>query len=216
MSRRTLPPLVRLTEVEARAIESMFRVYDYKSTGRIPQHLAYKLCCACGFDFSIHSLPANGTLKEILLFLDMRIIDPEPQLYSQLHSFTNLVAKKQEIPPEEEAVNDDAVDRAEGEDEASVGGNSIGGASVDSQTGLQSKSKRAEAKVISAAAVNEFYESLGRPPISQSQCDLLLTDMLNYDDCQELTRGVPGVMPEVFIRDFSLFAKKSNALKNFK
>ena len=37
---KALPALSRLTELEARSIELMFRLYDYKSTGRIPSHLA--------------------------------------------------------------------------------------------------------------------------------------------------------------------------------
>ena len=107
MAKRTLPPMSKLTELEARAVESMFRVYDYQAKGRISQHAAYKLTAALGFKFSIHSLPVNGTLKDLLLFLDVRVPDPEPALYCQLHSFTNLVAKPvSELAPMSDRVNE--------------------------------------------------------------------------------------------------------------
>ncbi len=172
--KRALPPLLRLTELEARAIESMFRLYDYKATGRIPQHLAHKLFSAMGFDFSIHMLPQNGTLKELLLFLDMRCPDPEPALHCALHSFIHLVQSKRGDSDPEELLT--------------------------------------EEKIITAKDINKFMESLGRPPVSVTECNLLLTSMMEYDDCSL----VPAVLPETFNRDFATFAKKSNMLKNFK
>lgn len=223
---RGIPPLVRITETEARAIESMFRLYDYNATGRIPQHLTYKLTKALGFDFSIHSLPLNGSLKEILLFLDMRIIDPEPALNSQMHSFTHLVAKNIDLRKH----NRKLASEEEGEDAvvSHSNSNSPNGptprkddddATVDTKgtDGTPTKD-RAETrdKYITTAFINDFMTSLGRAPLSEGQCELLLTSMLDYDDCNERTGGMAGVLPEFFTRDFTTFAKKSNALKGFK
>ena len=232
MAKRNLPPLSKLTELEARAVESMFRLYDYQAKGRISQHAAYKLTCALGFKFSIHSLPVNGTLKDILLFLDVRVPDPEPALYCQLHSFTNLVAKPvYELAPISDSANEGLEGDIPGEGnmatDASAG--PLGAASSESlaetesvtsqQTGgsqAMKKIYRGDTEVISTQAINQFMEKLGRPPVSKSQCDLLLTRMLDYDDCSENTFGHPAVAPEYFTRDFATFAKKSNALKSFK
>lgn len=237
MAKRTLPPMSKLTELEARAVESMFRVYDYQAKGRISQHAAYKLTAALGFKFSIHSLPVNGTLKDLLLFLDVRVPDPEPALYCQLHSFTNLVAKPvSELAPLADRVDEGLEGDVAGEGsmattEASVQpgqGVSIADSAADSesvgsqQTGQTGGSQglkkmyRGDTELISSQAINQFMEKLGRPPVSKSQCDLLLTSMLDYDDCSENTFGHPAVAPEYFTRDFATFAKKSNALKSFK
>ena len=229
-AKKPLPTLSKLTELEARAIESMFRVYDYQAKGRIPQHLAFKLCQALGFQFSIHSLPVNANLKELLLFLDMRVPDPEPALYCQLNSFTSLVAKPvSELMP----LEDQADEGLEGDvpgPEVSLDGSEQQGSerrgSIESQsiaTGVSGTSQMSGTKpyasgvkVISTQAINEFMEKLGRPPVPKSQCDLLLTSMLDYDDCSENTYGQPAVLPDYFTRDFGNFAKKSNALKDFK
>ncbi len=226
---RGIPPLTRLTETEAMAIESMFRLYDYNATGRIPQHLMKKLTSALGFDFSIHSLPLNGSLKELLLFLDMRIVDPEPALNSQMYSFTHLVAKKIDLRKKLKPGDDDDLD-GEGGD---ADGNNIPndstprGGSGDNDDDASVNTKGTEGtptkdrtetkdKYITTESINEFMISLGRPPLSAGQCELLLTSMLDYDDCNERTGGMAGVLPEFFDRDFTLFAKKSNALKGFK
>ena len=226
---RGIPPLARITEVEARAIEGMFRLYDYNATGRLPQHLMFKLTSALGFDFSIHSLPLNGSLKELLLFLDMRIVDPEPALMSQMHSFTHLVArkvdltKKHQVGDGEEGENSGNGDEGDDEDNTPKKITPRGGeeddASVNTKGTESTPTKdrtETKEKYLTTEAINEFMVSLGRPPLNAGQCELLLTSMLDYDDCNERTGGVAGVLPEVFNRDFTLFAKKSNALKGFK
>ena len=244
-TKRVIPPLTRLTPSEAVAVEGMFRLYDYKSSGRIPQHLAYKLATALGFDVSVHSLPQNGSLKDILLFLDSRIVDPEPVLYSQLHSFTHMVAKKVDLNKKTSADENegDGVENEGGDTfdaNANANGGSLGtGANKSSPAGRQrkpsdgsinskatdsgtpSKSAAVESgesrdKLMTAAAINAFVVSLGRPPMNSSQLELMLTAMLEYDDCNEKTGGVAGVLPDAFSREFTTFAKKSNALKNFK
>lgn len=239
MSKRVIPPLVRLSMSEAQAIESMFRLYDYKCTGRIPQHLAFKLTNSLGMDFSQHALPMNGTLKELLLFIDMRIVDPEPSLFAQMHSFTHLVAKKIDLSRKKKGKkgrgenDDDEEEGEEGDDfdgDAEMKKDSAGGggrqrSSSDASHGsMSSKAKDSEEllggesrdKYITAAAINDFVVSLGRPPLSTTQLDLMLTNMLDYDDCCEKTGDTTAVSMEYFTRDFTNFAKKSNALKNFK
>jgi len=238
-TKRVIPPLVRLTISEAQAVESMFRLYDYKCTGRIPQHLALKLFTSLGMDFSIHSLPMNGSLKDLLLFLDMRVVDPEPALYAQMHSFTHLVAKNVDFnrkkgkkkrgegsDEDEEGGGDEFDGEAEVKKEAGEGGNRQRSSSDTSDGSVSSQAKDGEEgrvvggqsreKYITVEAVNEFMESLGRPPLSKTQLDLLLGNMLDYDDCNESTGGITAVSMEYFSRDFTNFAKKSNALKNFK
>jgi hypothetical protein len=231
-AKKPLPTLSKLTELEARAVESMFRVYDYQAKGRIPQHLAFKLCQALGFQFSLHSLPVNASLKELLLFLDMRVPDPEPALYCQLNSFTSLVAKPvSELMPLEDQADEGLegdevgpeVNSLESSEQGAGGTNAERRGSIESQsvaTGSSvtsgTKPYASGVKVVSTQAINQFMEKLGRPPVPKSQCDLLLTSMLDYDDCSESTYGQPAVLPEYFSRDFGNFAKKSNALKNFK
>jgi hypothetical protein len=232
---RAIPTLARLSVMEARAIESMFRLYDTKATGRIPQHLCHKLCKALGFDFSIHSLPLNGSLKEILLFLDMRVVEPEPVLFAQMQSFTHLVARKVDLTKhnaskviedgeegEGSGVEDTGAKSGDGHETPRGNGGNGGGegdgddGSVGTEgtpTGNRTETKE---KYITTAAINAFVVSLGRPPLNTEQCELLLTSMLERDDCGERTGGQAGVLPEFFERDFTLFAKKSNALKNFK
>jgi len=241
-SKRVIPPLVRLSISEAQAVESMFRLYDYKCTGRIPQHLAFKLFTSLGMDFSIHSLPMNGSLKDLLLFLDMRVVDPEPALYAQMHSFTHLVAKKIDLRRKKNKKgpgggegDDDAEGEEGGEFDGATemkkeGGGAEGNrqrSSSDASHGsISSKAKDSEEgaaiggqsreKYITVDAVNEFMASLGRPPLSKTQLDLMLGNMLEYDDCNESTGDITAVSMESFSRDFTNFAKKSNALKNFK
>lgn len=60
--------------------------------------------------------------------------------------------------------------------------------------------------------ITDFMESLGRPPVSTANATMLLTSMLDYDDCAE----IPTVKAEYFERDVTMFAKKHNLLKDFK
>ena len=85
-----LPPLTSLTELEAQAIELMFRLFDYNGTGRIPSHLARNLFREMGMDVPVHLLPPHGTLKDILLIADQKIPDPIPALPVALHSFVHM------------------------------------------------------------------------------------------------------------------------------
>ena len=125
-------------------------------------------------------MPVNGTLKDILLFLDVRVPDPEPALYCQLHSFTNLVAKPvYELAPISDSANEGLEGDIPGEGnmatDASAG--PLGAASSESlaetesvtsqQTGgsqAMKKIYRGDTEVISTQAINQFMEKLGRPP----------------------------------------------------
>jgi hypothetical protein len=60
--------------------------------------------------------------------------------------------------------------------------------------------------------ISKFIESLGRPPASLSEATLMLTSMLDYDDCSD----IPTVKIESFNKEIITFAKKNNLLKDFK
>lgn len=66
--------------------------------------------------------------------------------------------------------------------------------------------------IITPEQVTEFYESLGRAPIPQGQLGVLLTSMLEYDDCS----SNPVVKPDVFKNAIILYAKKNNVMKDFR
>ena len=87
---KSYPPLTTLTELEARSIELMFRVYDYKGSGRIPSHLAKNLFRELGLEVATHQLPPNGTLKDILLIADQKMPETTPPLPGALQSFVSL------------------------------------------------------------------------------------------------------------------------------
>jgi hypothetical protein len=92
-----LPPLLRLTPQEAHSVVNIFRVYDYKSTGKIPNYLASKVMKALGFDVNPSSFNSEVSIQEVLLYLDQLIPEPEPALLSSLMSFKQLAS----IPDEE-------------------------------------------------------------------------------------------------------------------
>ena len=161
-------PLLRLTDVEANAIEEMFRLYDYKATGKIPRHLAIKLFKGLGFDLAEHTVPLNGGFRELLMFLDRQCPDPLPSLNCSLYTFTKLAAKTR-----------------------------------DEETGQTT---------ITPQNIADFMESLGRPPCSLLEADLLLTSMLEYDNCEP----IPQVLSEYFSKEVTNIAKKTNAMKDFR
>eukprot|EP01038_Epipyxis_sp_PR26KG_P010866 gene10866-14584_t len=93
-----IPHLIRLNPTESQAIASMFRLYDYKATGRIPPHLAKKLICSLGFEADYISFTTDVSLADVLYILDKIVPDPsEPILESSLKVFNGLVA----VPAEE-------------------------------------------------------------------------------------------------------------------
>lgn len=64
---------------------------------------------------------------------------------------------------------------------------------------------------ISVDNLTGFYESIGRPPCNAVQAKLLLTAMLDFDDCDE-----PAAKGENFSKELIKFAKKNNLLKDLK
>lgn len=67
-------------------------------------------------------------------------------------------------------------------------------------------------KTITPQDIVSFMESLGRPPANVSEASLLLNSMLDYDDCAE----IPVLNVENFNKEVINFAKKSNALRDFR
>lgn len=182
---KALPTLSRLGEQEARAVEAMFRLYDHKSTGRIPAHLAQCLCKQLGIDVSLHMLPPNGTLKDLLLVIDQKIPDPAPPLPGSMSSFVNLVGRPR---------------GKQHESGAEGGGAKEGG----------DREGNPNEKVITTADLTSFMQSLGRPPIQRGEAQLLLQMMLEYDDCAS-----EAVVPiGDFAQDMTTFARKTNSVKD--
>jgi hypothetical protein len=71
----------------------MFPLYDYKCQGWIPQNLAKKLVDVLGFESTLVSLPAEVTLQQFLLSVDLIAPAPDPPLPNSLYTFNRLVAK---------------------------------------------------------------------------------------------------------------------------
>lgn len=73
----------------------MFRLYDYKATGLIPNNLAIKLVRSLGFDTVREGVEFSNdvTLNEVLFIVDTIMPNPDPVLLSSLVTFKGLVAK---------------------------------------------------------------------------------------------------------------------------
>jgi hypothetical protein len=67
-------------------------------------------------------------------------------------------------------------------------------------------------RVLVPEDISLFMERLGRPPASIGEATLLMNSMLEYDDCTE----VPILKTDLFDRELTNFAKKTNALKDFR
>lgn len=83
MSRKValkLPTLMHLTTQEAHCVANMFKLYDYKSTGKIPGYLAVKVCETIGISVHISNFSPETTIQELLLVLDQLI----PEVISSL------------------------------------------------------------------------------------------------------------------------------------
>lgn len=92
-SKYFIPPLLKISPIEANAIVSMFRLYDYKATGKIPRHLAKKLTISLGFDVPIGNLSSEIGVRELLLFLDQWCPEKDPPLPNSLHFFNRLACE---------------------------------------------------------------------------------------------------------------------------
>jgi hypothetical protein len=79
-----------LTTLEVNSITNMFKLYDYKSTGRIPNYLAVKLIESLGLPARHLDLDVEVALAEVLSIVDKLIPEPEPILASSMTSFSAL------------------------------------------------------------------------------------------------------------------------------
>lgn len=165
---KKIPPLTKISQLEAEAILNMFNMYDYTCTGRIPKRLVLKLLSSLGFNGFAHEITApEMTLTEILLFLDLRHPDPEPPMDCAMWTFLNLTSNE---------------------------------------------SFTEKGRVITPTDLSNFMVSLGRPPCSTRKATLLLSSMLEYDDCAKL----PAAPVEAFEKDVVKFAKKNNLMRDFR
>lgn len=187
------PVLLRLTIREADSIANMFRLYDYKATGKIPDYLAVKLLHTLGFKFNEALLSKEVVLNEILLLVDQMIPEPEPVLVSSLSSFCQMNAVYMENP--DHVVSDEA------------GGTDNGG---QSEEGIHFNAPKHP--YITPHCIAKFMEQLGRPPISMNEANLLLNSMLEYDDCSE----IPCVSTDIITKELVYFAKKTNAFRDYR
>lgn len=169
---RDAAKLTHLTHSEVQAVQHMFSLYDYKSTGKIPAHLARKLISLLGFDEStVETVVFSGevTVGDVLTALDQVMPPAEPMLNSSLTTFVGLVSKPQK-----------------GGDEPT--------------------------RVIVPQDISDYIESLGRPPPAMREISLMLSSMLEYDDCST----DPVVNTELFEKELLMFQKRTNALKEFR
>jgi hypothetical protein len=168
--------------MEADSICSMFKLYDINSTGRIPNRLAVKLLKTLGFGPTAISLTAPDVNVKEFL-LFVDYHVPEQQNPLSGPLYTFVnIVGKQPHLSGATAMGTDA-------------------------TGAQAPSS-----VITPSDLAHFMESIGRPPILMENANLLLSTMLDYDDCSP----VPAVKVEYFERDLTIFAKKNNLLKDIK
>jgi len=183
---------LNLTNAEASAVQSMFKLYDIKATGYITAHLALKLIRSLGFDVHLQqlSLGADVTIGELLNAIDEIMPPSEPMVNSSLTTFNGLVSKKQR--------NNNSVNNNSNRLLSSVDEWQSGATTADT--------------VITPTDICDFMESLGRPAIPMSEAASLLSSMLQYDDCST----DPAISNEVFTKELLIFAKKTNALKDFR
>jgi hypothetical protein len=73
-------------------------------------------------------------------------------------------------------------------------------------------SEAAYVNVIKPKFITDFFDSIDQPiPNSAEVISELLTSMLEWDECM----ADPSLHPNVFMRDVTKFAKKTNALRDF-
>jgi hypothetical protein len=177
-----------MSAAEANTIANMFRLYDYKSTGRIPDYLAVKLIESLGVSAKHLDLPPDLNLNEIVSIVDKLLPEQEPMLVAALTTFNALASVK----PKDELTTPEALA------EAIASGNFL--------------NQGPSGPTLTPQSISDFMESLGRPPISMAEATLMLNSMLDYDDCSE----VPVIGVETFAKEVTAFAKKSNAFKDYR
>lgn len=161
----------RMTNSQARSIQSMFKLYDIDLSGRVTRNNCKKILAALGVDSSgITNLPPTITCKELLSYIELYLPEPEPELHCELLSFVRLVSVPD--PTDEYGV----------------------------------------AQCIQPDGITKYIESIDRPVPLPGEIDNLLMSMLAWDDCD----AVPSVQLSSFVRDVTKFAKKTNALRDFR
>jgi len=197
MSKRIrFPPLSRLQIPEAQCIANLFRIYDYSSTGIIPNYLALKLIRTLGLTVPEAALPAALSLTDLLVIVDQIMPEPEPILVGSLESFNKLVAISGTKLLKEEAASVTTLNKP-----------SSSSAATATQTNIQP-----DEEYMTDQCISEFLESIGRSALTGNEAKLLLGGMLNYDDCTEN----PAVNIDKFNKELVTFAKKSNAFKDYR
>ena len=127
------------------------------------------------------------TIGELLSAIDEIMPPSEPMINSSLATFNGLVSKKQHI--------------------SNSNSNLLLSADTDEWSGAS-----AVDNVITPTDICDFMESLGRPAIPMSEAASLLSSMLQYDDCST----DPAIPNEVFTKELMNFARKTNALRDFR
>lgn len=87
---------LNLNGLEVSSVSNMFKLYDYKSTGRIPNYLAVKLIETLGLPARHLDFHSDVTLEEVLQTVDKLVPEPEPILASALQSFNALASAHDE------------------------------------------------------------------------------------------------------------------------
>ena len=127
------------------------------------------------------------TIGELLSAIDEIMPPSEPMINSSLATFNGLVSKKQHI--------------------SNSNSNLLLSADTDEWSGVS-----AVDNVITPTDICDFMESLGRPAIPMSEAASLLSSMLQYDDCST----DPAIPNAVFTKELMNFARKTNALRDFR
>ena len=190
----------------------MFPLYDYNCQGWIPQNLAKKLVDVLGFESTLISLPAEVTLQQFLLSVDLIAPAPDPPLPNSLYTFNRLVAKNdpssKPIPGSKQR-----------EEEKKIRAEDIGMFRALIYL-LFSVTRKNQPRVTNDAYIQfpsfhlkeDFMVSIGRAPPPRGEATMLLTTMLDYDDCSPN----PAVPPDSFSRDVMLFSRRHNVFQDFR
>ena len=128
------------------------------------------------------------TIGELLNAIDEIMPPSDPMINSSLTTFNGLVSKKQHNT------------------------NSNSNLLLSADTDEWQSGASATETVITPTDICDFMESLGRPAIPMSEAASLLSSMLQYDDCSI----DPAIPNEVFTKELMSFARKTNALKDFR
>ena len=159
-NKHKLPPLTRISPREAECIASMFRFYDHNISGLIPRHLAVKLIISLGFGSHIADLAGANelSLRDVLLFLDLRSPDLDFPLLGAMQYFTSFVAKPKLFENDDEMNNNNN----------------------------NNNNFKSNELMINTENISSFLKSIDRQTVSDELITILLQSMVDYDDCDLL------------------------------